>query len=75
VRRGVNINAVDKVLNVMTLRLWRLFHVECLAMQDGSTALHTACGRGDVDLSRLLICNGAFINQKDKVISCQLALM
>jgi ankyrin repeat protein len=49
--------------------------VSCLAMQDGSTALHTACGRGDVDLSRLLICNGAFINQKDKVISCQLALM
>ena len=36
-------------------------------MQEGETALHKACGNGNMEVTRALIQFGASIDQKDKV--------
>jgi len=45
----------------------KLYHVTCILLQDGSTALHEAARRGNTELVATLIRSGADINALDMV--------
>ena len=43
------------------------YHVTCLLLQDGSTALHEAAMWGNTELVATMIRSGADVNAPDKV--------
>ena len=43
------------------------YHVTCILLQDGSTALHVAARRGSTELVATLIKLGADVNARDVV--------
>ena len=44
-------------------------HLKHVCVQDGRTALHIACEKGNVQVTNSLVAKGATVNVRDKVIS------
>jgi ankyrin repeat protein len=65
-KRGIPINAQDKVL-LYPLQVSLLFML-CYS-KDGSTALFYTCARGDVELSKILLENGATADFRNHVMT------
>jgi len=49
------------------LYLMKSYHVTCILLQDGSTALHKAAWRGNTEVLEMLIKLGADVNACDDV--------